>query len=242
MIFERVSQNPFLIKECVSQLRESPEAAQGVGAELALILDPDTAIPLLLAAFPKALSSPSSSSSSLLSLKFTPQFVALYRDHVNADEVSYVGKCCKGMPKHPQIIGSIETEITDVEGICNDFRRVFAANDTTEQQAQRAAVAVIKLLCLSSISQGDEKERNVRTILDTIIFGVSCRSSQPVNESLVAGIVGWSLNTPNSHPWDEFPNLLEPFLRAIICATRNTTSIPIKHYVNHIIQISFNNK
>lgn len=225
MIFERVSQNPFIIKECVSQLRESPgAAAHGVGAELALILDPDTAIPLLLAAFPRYNEIPKTTT-------FSPQFVTLYRDHVSAAEVEYVGKCRKGMPKVPRTLTSSFTDIENIEAICNDFRRVFSASDITEQQVQRASTSILKLLVSNSY-----EEENFKVILNTIIFGLSCKSSQSVNESLLAGLVGWNLTTPNSPPWDKFPNLLEPFIRAIICATRNTPSTSIKHQLNYIIQ------
>lgn len=222
MIFERVSQNPFLIKECASQLREAPEAAQGVAAELALISDPDTAIPLLLAAFPRRKEPPKG---------FSPQFTALYRDRVSAEEVLYVGKCRRGIPKAPRAFDTSVSSGASAQPVCNDLRRVFAADDVTEQQAQRAAVSALRLL----VSPENAGEEDVRTALDTVVFGLSCGASRLANESLLAGLVGWNLLDPNSPPWARFPALLQPFLRAIICATRNTTSITIKHLQNQII-------
>lgn len=225
MIFERVSQNPFLIKECALQLRENPSAAQGVPAELALISDPDTALPLLLAAFPRR------ASATPAAARFSPQFIALYRDGVSAEEVIYLGKCRRGVPKAPRTLNSTTSPETSIERACNDLRRVFSAGGITEQQAQRASISALKLL----VSPANSEEEDVRTILDTVIFGLSCGASQPVNESLLAGLVGWNLLDPSSLPWTRFPSLLRPFLRAILCATRNASSGTIKHLHNHIL-------
>ena len=226
MIFERVSQDPFTVRECITQLRESPSMSQGVAAGLAVLTDPDTAIPLLLAAFP--LFRPA---------QFSPQFVVLYRDIVHDSDALYVGQCRRGVPRVPRSLGGgnnsnmVAALPWDSSLVCGDLRRVFSAGDVSDLQAQRAAAAAAVALA------GSRSEEAARAVLDAIVFGLSSgsRSTELVKESLLAGLVGWRLADPASEPWTLFPGLLQPFVRAVVCATRGSSSLTLRSLVKEIV-------